>query len=199
MADFVPYGQFDQHAINCIAKSAAKHGVPEALLHAVAKKEGGSLGKCVRNTNGTLDCGPAQINTSWAKEFSRYNVDFASVTHDACTNFDASGFILRRNFELKQDWFKTIVSYNIGPAKWTPNRYAIGYKYASDVVKYWWDFEKRRISQGGSGQGGAIARSSTSSQALAPQPVTENKPKAKPNRFGIKQPYFYEVADSTDN
>lgn len=198
MADFMPYGQFDQYAINCIAKSALKHGVPEALLHAVAKKEGGSIGKCVMNKNGTRDCGPAQINTSWSREFSRYNVDFSAVTHDVCTNFDASGFILRKNYEMKKDWFKAIVSYNIGPAQWTPNRYSIGYKYAADVVKYWWAFEDKRLSKGGSGTIPSNIRPPTQVDSGARSATAVVAPKAKPNKYGIKQPYFYEVSDTSD-
>ncbi len=137
-----PYAHVSQEAVRCIAQASVRYDVPELLLHAIIVKENGRMGKCSRNSNGTYDCGLAQINTTWAPYFSKYGIKLEHLLGDTCTNLNASAYILRTNFNKKSgDWFKAIVSYNIGPANWTPKRYAIGHKYATDVVRYWWHFQ----------------------------------------------------------
>ena len=210
MAEFVPYGKLDAVAIQCIHASATKHGVPEALLHAYIKKENGTMGQCSRNKNGTYDCGLAQINTIWAKEFAQYNVDYRHVMNDACTNIDAQGYIARKMYNVKKDWFKSIVSYNIGPNNWTPARYSIGHKYASDVVKYWWEFEKYRntnvpppSNSTRQTQYASYAMPPASSQFLgktanppavsAPKAPKRQPTQATPARSHPKAPFFFSV------
>lgn len=218
MAEFVPYGKLDATAIQCIHASAQKHQVPESLLHAFIKKEDGTMGQCVRNTNGTYDCGLAQINTVWAKEFAQYNVSYQHVASDACLNVDAQGYIVRKMYNLKQDWFKTIVSYNIGPNNWTPNRYAIGHKYATDVVKYWWHFEKYRNTgiPPGPVLSAAATRTNTAPSAIqtnfnmpsgsqflgkaASNKVATPKPPKKANeRSHPKAPFIFSVESDQDS
>lgn len=141
-ASLPPYAHVTQEAVQCVAQASLRYQVPELLLHAVIVKENGRMGKCSKNKNGTLDCGLAQINTSWQEHFSRYGVRMEHLLYDTCTNINASAYILKDNFNKKKgDWFSAIVSYNIGPNKWTPVRYGIGHKYASDVVRYWWGFQ----------------------------------------------------------
>lgn len=100
------------------------------------------MGQAVRNKNGTYDMGLAQINTVWIRHFARYGVRLEHLLYDTCTNLQASAYILKDNAnKFKGDWFKAIVAYNIGPNNWTPARYGIGHRYATDVVKYWWGFQ----------------------------------------------------------
>lgn len=136
-----PYAHVTQEAVQCIAQASLRYQVPELLLHAIIIKENGRMGKCATNKNGTRDCGLAQINTSWVDHFARYGVRFEHLLNDTCTNLNASAYILRDNYNKKRDWFSAIVAYNIGPNKWTPNRYKIGHRYASDVVSQWWGFQ----------------------------------------------------------
>jgi len=135
-----PWGHVTQEAVQCIAQASARYQVPELLMHAVLRKEGGRMGQAVKNRNGTYDLGLAQINTSWVEHFGRYGVTRESLQTDTCTNLYASGYILRRNFNLKRNWTDAIIAYNIGPNQWTPNRYRIGVTYARDVIRYWHEF-----------------------------------------------------------
>ena len=138
-----PYAHLDQEAVQCIAQASSRYGVPELLMHAVLVKENGRSGRCSKNSNGTYDCGLAQINTAWAAHFGRYGIEYAHIAHNPCLNIQASAYILRHNFNLKQSqWFNAIVAYNIGPNKWTQGRYAVGYRYAADVVARWWGFQR---------------------------------------------------------
>lgn len=137
-----PYAHVDAQAVQCIADASVRYEVPELLLHAVLRKENGRTGQAVRNSNGSYDMGLAQINTVWVPHFARYGVKLEHLLHDTCTNLQASAYILKDNLlKFKGDWFKAIVAYNIGPNNWTSARYSVGYRYASDVVRYWWGFQ----------------------------------------------------------
>lgn len=137
-----PYAHIDQEAVRCIAQASIVYQVPELLLHSVLVKEGGRTGKCVRNANGTYDCGLSQINTAWSQHLEQRGVSWARVQNEACTNIYVAAYILRTNQVKKNgDWFSAIVSYNIGPNNWTPQRYSIGYRYAADVVSLWRGFQ----------------------------------------------------------
>lgn len=136
-----PYGHISQSTAQCVVEASVRYQVPELLLHAILMKENGRTGHYTRNKNGTYDLGLAQINTSWMTEFSKYGIKPEHVMNDACINVALSAYILKYNWvRQERDWFKAVVAYNIGNAKWTPVRYGIGYRYASDVVKYWWGF-----------------------------------------------------------
>lgn len=141
------YAHISEEASRCAAEASSLYDVPELLLHAVLLKEDGRPGKCSRaNSNGTRDCGLAQINTLWNKHFkTKYGIQPEQIRDDVCTNIYVSAYILKHYNQLKKgDWFDTIVSYNIGPYKWDeePGRYAIGHKYATDVVNYWWSYQR---------------------------------------------------------
>lgn len=137
-----PYAHVTQEAVQCAAQASLRYDVPELLLHAILMRENGRVGKTSRNRNGTEDLGPAQINSSQLAEFSKFGLKRENILNDFCTNIYVSAYILRDNFNKKGgDWFRAIVSYNIGPNNWTAERYRIGYAYAVGVVRYWWSFQ----------------------------------------------------------
>lgn len=141
VAALPPYAHLDQEAVQCVAQASSRYQVPELLLHSILMKENGRTGKCSKNKNGTYDCGLAQINTTWLPHFAKYGVTQEMLYGNACTNIQAAAYILRWNFLRKQEqWFPTIMAYNIGPYNWTPARTAIGQRYANDVVARWWGF-----------------------------------------------------------
>lgn len=137
-----PYAHVTAQVVQCVADASVRYEVPELLLHAILRKENGRTGQAVRNANGTYDMGLAQINTVWVPHFARYGVKLEHLLYDPCTNLQAAAYILKDNaLKFKGDWFKSIVAYNIGPNNWTPARYSVGYRYATDVVRYWWGFQ----------------------------------------------------------
>ena len=138
-----PYAHLDAEATQCVASTAVRYDVPELLLHSILMKENGRTGKCSVNKDGSKDCGLAQINDKWKDYFEKKGVGYQFIVNDQCTNIQASAYILKTYYNKKEkNWFKAIVSYNIGPYKWTPTRYSIGHKYATDVVSRWWGFQK---------------------------------------------------------
>lgn len=90
----------------CIAGAAALFQVPEPLLWTILKTEGGRVGACILQTNGTHDCGPAQINSeTWAPRlaFVLRRSEAAVRTDlrdDGCFNIWAAGYVLSVNLRV---------------------------------------------------------------------------------------------------
>ena len=56
----------------CIIETANRFNLPKSLLIAILKIENGEIGKIKKNTNGSFDIGPMQINSIWLSHFSEY-------------------------------------------------------------------------------------------------------------------------------
>lgn len=137
------YGKVDSQTNQCIINAANKYNVPELLVHSIILVENGNKGQCVVNRDSktkqvkSYDCGLAQINTVHLEELSKYGITISHIAHDNCLNVATSAYILRKYYNEKQDWTKTIIAYNIGPANWTPQRLSVGVGYANKVINYW--------------------------------------------------------------
>lgn len=185
-----PYAHVTQEAVQCAAEASLRYDVPELLIHAVIRKENGRIGGSSRNSNGSLDLGPAQINTLWLKHFAKFGLTPEHIRDDFCTNINTSAYILRDYYNKKRDWFNTIVAYNIGPNKWTDARYAIGHKYASEVIAFWWSFQDYVDEQQG------VSRPSTGQSRGA---IATAKAKASPKVAAIKRTspaYVFNLSES---
>ena len=55
----------------CMMLASQTYDVPPALLAGIYKAEGGKVGQQVKNTNGSFDLGPMQINTIWLPQLAR--------------------------------------------------------------------------------------------------------------------------------
>lgn len=85
---------------NCIAWTAYQFELPEELLYAILYVERGPLhGRCSSNTNGTEDCGPAQINDVRLKELRRFSLSKSDMQSRPCHNIWAMGYLIRREIE----------------------------------------------------------------------------------------------------
>jgi len=102
----------------CLAASAHAYHLPEVYLHAILKTEGGQVGQQVRNTNGTYDLGPFQINTVWGPAIGRYwhipaTRALERVRDDGCANaLIASAILKKMLIETKGDFPKAIGYYH---------------------------------------------------------------------------------------
>jgi len=56
-------GAAEMRLRDCLTAAAAAHRLPPAMLAVLLNVEGGTLGRVSRNTNGTVDIGPMQVNT----------------------------------------------------------------------------------------------------------------------------------------
>ncbi len=116
----------------CLMMAAQNYAVPPAVLVGILHVEGGKVGQQVRNTNGSYDLGPMQINTLWTKVLAKEWGVSRSTAHrlirdDACTNVNVAAWIFRRNLNEAKSLSKAIAWYNSR----TPH---IGYKYRKKVM-----------------------------------------------------------------
>ncbi len=80
----------------CIIETANRFNLPKSLLIAILKIENGEIGKIKKNTNGSFDIGPMQINSIWLSHFSEY-VTLDKMKNDGCVNLQVGAWILRHN------------------------------------------------------------------------------------------------------
>jgi hypothetical protein len=85
----------------CIAAAATLFRVPEPTLWTILKAEGGRVGACTPQANGTHDCGPAQVNAeTWVPRLSQVlrrpdGEVLSALRDDGCFNIWAAAYVLR--------------------------------------------------------------------------------------------------------
>ncbi|MDD3020338.1 MAG: lytic transglycosylase domain-containing protein [Alphaproteobacteria bacterium] len=117
----------------CLMLAAQTYSVPPAVMLGILQVEGGNVGQQVKNTNGTYDLGPMQINTIWIPQLADYwGVDNGTaarwVRDDACTNMGVAAWILRGHIDQSGSLSTAIAHYHSK----TPSK---GYGYRAKVVE----------------------------------------------------------------
>jgi len=84
---------------DCLQQAADHYRVPVALVRAILKTEGGRPGQAVRNTNGSYDLGPMQINTAWLPTLQMRGITLPMVRDDYCVNVAVGTWILAREMQ----------------------------------------------------------------------------------------------------
>ena len=103
----------------CVAAAAASFNFGEPALWTILQTEHGRVGACTAQSNGTHDCGPAQVNAeTWVPHFARL-LDrpagelFAALRDNGCFNITAAAYILRLKIgEAKGDAWDGFGRYN---------------------------------------------------------------------------------------
>lgn len=88
----------DRIPAQCVKAAAERYQVPEMAMLAILRQEsGGRTGVVGKNTDGSLDYGPAQFNSnSWARYMrERYGISTAQLTNDMCQALMAQAYALR--------------------------------------------------------------------------------------------------------
>jgi len=85
----------------CIMSAAAMYAVPPAIIQTLLEVEGGRPGMESRNSNGSFDLGPMQINTihvaDFARMYGRPQAEMrALLRDDGCFNVHAGTWMLVR-------------------------------------------------------------------------------------------------------
>lgn len=101
----------------CLMLASQTYAVPPAVLVGIYKAEGGKVGQEVRNTNGSFDLGPMQINTIWMPELAKkwgVSNDTARkwVRDDACTNVGVAAWILKGHLNETKNLSTAIAHYH---------------------------------------------------------------------------------------
>lgn len=100
----------------CFEEAATEHNVPAELLWAIAKVESGFNPQArFQNSDGTIDFGVMQINSSWETHFS---TSVWSALDNPCTNVQVGAEILSDCLKRNGYNWKGIGCYNaISPDK----------------------------------------------------------------------------------
>jgi len=117
----------------CLLLAAQTYNIPPAVMIGIYTVEGGKIGQAVKNTNGSYDLGPMQINTLWVPQLAQFwgvseRTARSWIKNDACTNFGVSGWILRQHLNETNSLSKSISYYHSR----TPS---LGNKYRKKVYK----------------------------------------------------------------
>lgn len=81
----------------CVSSAAREFKLPLELVYGMLMTEGGKVGMFRRNTNGTVDHGPMQINTVWLKTFGDFGVTQKRLAWDGCLNVRVGSWILKKH------------------------------------------------------------------------------------------------------
>lgn len=110
---------------------AASEGKPwlEKTLWGLRDQEGGWIGAEIRNTNGSHDLGPLQVNSWWVTKIATATRRPALhvrwwLTHDACFNVSAARWIFLSGLRSQGDYWKAVGAYH-SPTPWRQRRYAV--------------------------------------------------------------------------
>lgn len=87
--DVKPIPVPDEIYTQCITDAARFFGIDAELVFTLFDNEGGKVGTFSRNTNGTYDIGPMQINSSNLPEIKKHfpTVTWRVLAYDACASF----------------------------------------------------------------------------------------------------------------
>ena len=83
----------------CLQQAAAHYKLPVKLLSAILRVEGGRAGLAVRNSNGSFDLGPMQINTVWLSTLKPRGITLVMLRDDYCVNVAVASWILARELQ----------------------------------------------------------------------------------------------------
>jgi hypothetical protein len=101
----------------CVVAAAKRYDLPSALLAAVLATEGGQVGQTRRNTNGSYDIGPAQVNSSWLPRLAAQGITEIKLLQDGCLNITVGAWILGQemagaSLADPSDYWKRVGNYN---------------------------------------------------------------------------------------
>lgn len=111
----------------CIQQAAGGKPWLEKTLWGLRDQEGGWLGAEVRNTNGSHDLGPLQINSWWVPKIAalvmRSQADVRTwLMYDACFNAGAARWIFLSALQATGDFWQAVGVYH-SPTAWRQRRY----------------------------------------------------------------------------
>lgn len=113
----------------CIRDAAAGRMWLERTLWGLRDQEAGWIGAEVRNTNGSHDLGPLQINSSWVPKLAaligRPSSDIRFwLVNDPCFNVQAARWIFLSGLSVTGDYWKAVGVYH-SPTAWRQRRYVL--------------------------------------------------------------------------
>lgn len=116
----------------CLLLASQTYKVPPAVMIGIMHVEGGRVGQEVRNSNGSYDLGPMQVNTIWIPQLAGlWGVDHSTarqwVRDNGCVNVYVAAWILRQQIDKTSGLYSGIARYH-SATRWR------GHDYANKVI-----------------------------------------------------------------
>lgn len=119
---FLPPGSFHGVPVECIERASSTYGVPYQDIVALMRNEGGRPGTAARDSNGTTDLGPMQVNTCHLPFLARYGYHYQTLRNSGCANVMAGTWVFARCLYQTGSLLAAAACYNAGvrdmPAAW---------------------------------------------------------------------------------
>jgi hypothetical protein len=124
-----PTSHGEQEIARCIREAATGSQWLEKTLWGLRDQEAGWIGAEVRNTNGSHDLGPLQVNSWWVPRIAsitgRPEAHVRSwLRNDACFNAQAARWIFLSGLAATRDYWEAVGVYH-SPTRWRQRRYAV--------------------------------------------------------------------------
>ncbi len=112
----------------CIRAASGGRQWLERTLWGLRDQEGGWIGAEVKNSDGSHDLGPLQVNSWWVGKIASMTGRSPEIirwwlANDACFNVDAARWIFISGLHATGDYWKAIGKYH-SPTLWRQRRYA---------------------------------------------------------------------------
>lgn len=112
----------------CIRAAAGGRQWLEQTLWGLRDQEGGWIGAEVRNSDGSHDLGPLQVNSWWVGKIASMTGRSPEqirwwLANDVCFNIHAARWIFLSGLQATGDYWKAIGTYH-SPTLWRQRRYA---------------------------------------------------------------------------
>lgn len=98
--------------IECINKAAVTYHVPATMIVSILKIEGGKKGMASRNSDGSYDYGPMQINSCWIKTIEKYGYTAHDIRFNPCANVMVGAWILATNIANSEELWRGVGNYH---------------------------------------------------------------------------------------
>lgn len=98
----------------CVVSASHRFSLPVEGLLSILLVEGGKVGMESRNTNGSVDLGPMQINSVWLSERSPLfgYVTANQLRDDLCTNIHSAAWIVASQLQKVKDIWSAVGKYH---------------------------------------------------------------------------------------
>lgn len=122
-------GEGEGRIAECIRQAAYGRPWFEKTLWGLRDQEGGWIGAEVRNTNGSHDLGPLQINSAWVPKIAALvgrspGQVRAWLVSDPCFNASVAGWLFLTALRTTGDFWRAVGVYH-SPTAWRQRRYSL--------------------------------------------------------------------------
>ncbi len=156
---------------DCIDDAATRHQVNPLVLRAIGWQESRLQPAAIgHNTNGSIDVGAFQINSTHLAELARYGIDRTALA-DGCVSADVAAWHYRRQVDLQGNGWQAVGAYHshtAARAAWYANQIA--------AILIRWQVMPTSVLPFPTERTLAPSRSVTSSKPSVPSALVTNRP-----------------------